>query len=52
VFTHLELLCNVLEHDLVPHHEALSEREKVQVLSQYNVYPEQIPRIRVSGKRC
>jgi DNA-directed RNA polymerases I, II, and III subunit RPABC1 len=48
VFTCLELCLNVLEHDLVPKHELLTEDEKLGVMRDYNVTAEQIPRIRTT----
>jgi DNA-directed RNA polymerase subunit H len=37
---------NIFEHDLVPFHEILSEKEKNQLLTQYKVKPYQMPQIR------
>jgi len=35
------------EHELVPKHEVLSEKEKKEVLRILNIKPEQLPKIRV-----
>lgn len=51
VFTCLELLCDVLNHELVPKHEPLSDEEKTLVMKEYNATAEQIPRIRTTGKK-
>ncbi len=35
----------VIKHELVPHHEVLSEAEAHSVLKQYDIKPEQLPKI-------
>jgi len=37
---------DILEHDLVPLHEILTEKEKAQLLEKYKVKPYQIPQIK------
>jgi DNA-directed RNA polymerase I, II, and III subunit RPABC1 len=37
---------NIFEHNLVPFHEILSEKEKKQILEQYKVQPYQMPQIK------
>lgn len=39
---------NVLNHDLVPIHELLSDDEAKGLLAQYNILPEQLPKILAS----
>jgi len=39
---------NILEHELVPEHIVLSKEEAKKVLDQYNVQPEQLPKILAS----
>lgn len=39
---------NVLEHELVPKHEALKPEEVVELLKNLGIRPEQLPWIRVS----
>ena len=39
---------NVLNHDLVPIHELLSEEEIRLLYAQYNINPEQLPKILAS----
>ncbi|MEM2082052.1 MAG: DNA-directed RNA polymerase subunit H [Candidatus Bathyarchaeia archaeon] len=39
---------DIFEHDLVPRHEILSEKEKEQLLAQYKVQPYQIPQIKAN----
>jgi len=38
---------SLLDHDLVPHHLLLSENEASQVLKNYNIKKEQLPKIKV-----
>jgi DNA-directed RNA polymerase I, II, and III subunit RPABC1 len=40
-----EVVINITEHELVPKHEPLSEKEKAEVLSRYSVKETQLPRI-------
>jgi DNA-directed RNA polymerase subunit H len=37
---------NIFNHDLVPKHEILPEKEAKQILEKYHVHPNQLPRIR------
>jgi DNA-directed RNA polymerase subunit H len=39
---------NVLEHELVPKHEILSEEEKKELLKKYNITEKQLPKILAS----
>lgn len=39
---------SLLNHDLVPQHILLSEKESTQVLKKYNVDKEQLPKIRLT----
>ncbi|MCX8153207.1 MAG: DNA-directed RNA polymerase subunit H [Candidatus Bathyarchaeota archaeon] len=39
---------DIFEHDLVPKHEILSEKEREQLLSQYKVEPYQMPQIKAT----
>ncbi|MCW4007550.1 MAG: DNA-directed RNA polymerase subunit H [Candidatus Bathyarchaeota archaeon] len=39
---------DIFEHDLVPRHEILSEKEREQLLAQYKVQPYQIPQIKAT----
>jgi DNA-directed RNA polymerase subunit H len=39
---------NVLNHDLVPIHELLSDEETRALYSKYNIMPEQLPKIQAS----
>lgn len=39
---------NVLNHDLVPIHELLSDDETKGLYSHYNILPEQLPKILIS----
>lgn len=39
---------DIFEHDLVPKHEILSEKEREQLLAQYKVQPYQIPQIKAN----
>lgn len=46
---------NVLNHELVPHHEVVSEEEKNEVLARYEVTEDQLPKILVTdpaAKAC
>ncbi len=38
---------DILKHELVPHHEILSEEEVEKLLKTYNIKKEQLPRIRI-----
>ena len=38
---------SLLDHNLVPHHQLLSENEASQVLKKYNINKEQLPKIKV-----
>lgn len=39
---------NVLEHDMVPEHHLLSEKEEEEVLKSYGIGKDQLPKIRKS----
>lgn len=39
---------NIFEHELVPKHEILTQKEREQVLAQYKVQPYQLPQIKAS----
>ncbi|MEM3000415.1 MAG: DNA-directed RNA polymerase subunit H [Candidatus Bathyarchaeia archaeon] len=39
---------DIFEHDLVPRHEILSEKEREQLLAQYKIQPYQIPQIKAT----
>ncbi|MGB9914813.1 MAG: DNA-directed RNA polymerase subunit H [Candidatus Bathyarchaeales archaeon] len=39
---------DIFEHDLVPKHEILSEKEREQLLAQYKIQPYQIPQIKAT----
>ncbi|RLF27275.1 MAG: DNA-directed RNA polymerase subunit H [Thermoplasmata archaeon] len=36
---------DILKHELVPHHEILSDEEKKQLIEKYNLTPDQLPKI-------
>lgn len=36
---------DILKHELVPHHEILSDEEKKQLFEKYNLTPDQLPKI-------
>ncbi|KAI0987857.1 hypothetical protein GJ496_000807 [Pomphorhynchus laevis] len=46
-FTESELLINITEHQLVPKHEILSDKEKIELLHRYKLKESQLPRIQV-----
>ena len=35
----------IMSHDLVPHHEVISEKEHKDLLEKYHVTPDQLPKI-------
>jgi len=39
---------NVLEHELVPEHHLLSQKEAAKVMSELNLSKDQLPKIRIS----
>ncbi|MEM4733046.1 MAG: DNA-directed RNA polymerase subunit H [Candidatus Bathyarchaeia archaeon] len=39
---------DIFEHELVPMHEILSEKEREQLLAQYKVQPYQMPQIKAT----
>ncbi len=39
---------NPLKHKMIPNHEILNEDEVKEILSEYNIEKEQLPKIRVS----
>lgn len=41
----IEPLKDITKHDLVPNHVILSEKEKQQILSNYDIIPSQLPKI-------
>ena len=48
VFHENELVVNVTNHELVPKHEPLTEREKNYLLNRYQLKPHQLPRIQLN----
>jgi DNA-directed RNA polymerase subunit H len=36
---------NIMNHDLVPLHKIVSEKEKTELLKKYNIEPNQLPKI-------
>jgi len=36
---------NIMNHDLVPLHKIVSEKEKAELLKKYNIEPNQLPKI-------
>jgi DNA-directed RNA polymerase subunit H (RpoH/RPB5) len=36
---------NIMKHELVPFHEIISEEEKKQIFKEYNLTPDQLPKI-------
>jgi DNA-directed RNA polymerase I, II, and III subunit RPABC1 len=45
IFSEDELMINLVEHDLVPQHEILSQSDAVKVLNKYNCIKRNLPRI-------
>jgi DNA-directed RNA polymerase subunit H (RpoH/RPB5) len=45
VFFEVELVVNIMEHEMVPRHTLLSKKEKKALLARYKVTEEQLPRI-------
>jgi len=43
---------DIMNHELVPLHEILSETEKTKVLERYNITPDQLPKILDSDPVC
>ena len=41
-------MTDMLKHELVPHHDILSPKDKKEVLEKFNVTKEQLPKIMVS----
>ncbi len=41
----IEPLKNITRHELVPDHVILSEKEKQQILSDYDIIPSQLPKM-------
>lgn len=48
VFFEVELVVNIMEHEMVPRHTLLSKEEKKALLARYKVTEEQLPRILLS----
>jgi DNA-directed RNA polymerase subunit H (RpoH/RPB5) len=36
---------DILKHNLVPHHEIISEKEKNELLEKYKITPDQLPKL-------